>query len=225
MPATADVLKTLGIWRSRGCRAGLQYHAKSMSIPVRITRSQRRPTTRNTNQYITSAVNATAVKHPRKQGKRCLTRIPANSVVPCTAHSCSTTNSANVSSLSSCLINIRSLKRKALLLHEFICDNAFDLVFITETWSYADESDLPFVLQAVPDGYNFIQCPRKDNTGYGGVAVIFKDCLCVKRYDSYSFQAVEVLVIHIKFLVNICCLHCLTGLRHLRRIISATVGF
>ena len=81
MSATADMLKTLGIWRSRGCRAGLQYHAKSMSIPVRITCSQRRPTTRNTNQNITSVLNATAVKYPRKQGKRCLTRSPANSVL------------------------------------------------------------------------------------------------------------------------------------------------
>ena len=56
MPATADVLKTLGIWRSRGCRAGLQYHAKSMfrSIPVRVTAKHSSRTVVSTKQLSNS---------------------------------------------------------------------------------------------------------------------------------------------------------------------------
>ena len=36
-PTTMALLKTLGIWRSRGTRAGSKFKSKSNSIPVRIT--------------------------------------------------------------------------------------------------------------------------------------------------------------------------------------------
>ena len=110
------------------------------------------------------------------------------------------TNMAAVSSVSSCLLNIRSMKNKLLNLHEFICDNSFDFVFLTETWAYADESDLTFIMQAIPPNYKFIQYPRQDNSGHGGVGVIFKDSYSVTRCESFEFKSFEHMVIRFELL-------------------------
>ena len=50
-------------------------------------------------------------------------------------------------------------------------------------------------LQAIPENYKLVECPRKDNSGYGGVGIIFKDSLSVSRCQCLNFQSIEHLII------------------------------
>ena len=54
-------------------------------------------------------------------------------------------------------------------IHEFITDNEFDVLFMTETWLY-DQGDEAYITDMTPDGYqfhSFPRCGRRD----GGIAL------------------------------------------------------
>ena len=68
---------------------------------------------------------------------------------------------------------------------------------IAKTWAYADESDMSLLLQAIPENYKLVRCPRRDNSGYGGVEIIFKDSLSVSRCQCLNFQSIEHLIIRV----------------------------
>ena len=89
-------------------------------------------------------------------------------------------------------INVQSCRNKTVQIHEFITDNEFDVLFMTETWLY-DQGDEAYTTDMTPDGYQFHSFPRCGRRG-GGIALVSKCSLksiSVKRLNYQSFEAVE----------------------------------
>ena len=57
-------------------------------------------------------------------------------------------------------------------IHEFITDNEFDVLFMTETWLY-DQGDEAYITDMTPDGYQIYSFPRCGWRG-GGIALVSK---------------------------------------------------
>ena len=55
--------------------------------------------------------------------------------------------------------NVQSCRNKTLQIHDFITDDEFDVLFMTETWLY-DQSDETYITGMTPDGYQFHSFPR-----------------------------------------------------------------
>ena len=89
-------------------------------------------------------------------------------------------------------INVQSCRNKTVQIHEFITDNEFDVLFMTETWLY-DQGDEVYITDMTPDGYQIYSFPRCGRRG-GGIALVSK-CLLksisVKQLNYQSFEAVE----------------------------------
>ena len=69
-------------------------------------------------------------------------------------------------------INIQSCRNKTVQIHEFITDNDFDVLFMTETW-LCDQGDEAHITDMTPDGYQFHSFPRCGRRG-GGIALVSK---------------------------------------------------
>ena len=80
---------------------------------------------------------------------------------------------------------------------EFITDNEFDVLFMTETWLY-DQGDEAYITDMTPDGYQIYSFPRCGSRG-GGIALVSKCSLksiSVKQLNYQSFEAVEAKLFH-----------------------------
>ena len=103
-------------------------------------------------------------------------------------------NSSSLShSLDFYLWNVRSVKNKALSLKDYTFEH--DLVFLalTETWLHSGESDSFFVGELCPKGYIFHHTPRENSRG-GGVGILVKKSLRVKKLCSANFSSFENVV-------------------------------
>ena len=93
--------------------------------------------------------------------------------------------------------NARSVVNKIHLIYSFLLNNsnAFDLIFITETWLTSNILDS----MICPAGYNILRHDRFGARG-GGVLVIYKSCLMVNKFvpsnheidDSQCFEYVTI---------------------------------
>ena len=90
--------------------------------------------------------------------------------------------------LSLCLLNARSVKNKTADLCDYICDCKADLVAITETWLTTDDAAVRAEL--CPVGYKISDRPRTGRRG-GGVALIYRDSLSVRRIDAGGKESFE----------------------------------
>ena len=103
-------------------------------------------------------------------------------------------NSSSLSqSLNFGLWNVRSVKNKALSPKDYTFEH--DLVFLalTETWLHSGESDSFFVGELCPKGYIFHHTPRENSRG-GGVVILVKKSLRVKKLCSANFSSFENVV-------------------------------
>ncbi len=75
------------------------------------------------------------------------------------------------STLSSALVNARSVVNKTFILHDFLLFHNLDILFITETWLTA--GDLSPISEIVSSDYCYFSSPRTLGRG-GGTAVVFK---------------------------------------------------
>ena len=93
------------------------------------------------------------------------------------------------------LLDVRSIRKKTLLLRDYIVEHDIDLLAITETWLTDDSSDEFYCCGICPEGYKIEQLPRNYADG-GGVALVYRRCFKVKK---------NVQTIHRSFeLINIC---------------------
>ena len=90
--------------------------------------------------------------------------------------------------LSLCLLNACSVKNKTADLFDYICDCKTDLVAITETWLTTDDAAVRAEL--CPVGYRISDRPRTGRRG-GGVALIYRDSLSVRRLDAGEKESFE----------------------------------
>ena len=93
-------------------------------------------------------------------------------------------------------------------IHEFITDNEFDVLFMTETWLY-DQGDEAYITDMTPDGYQIYSFPRCGRRG-GGIALVSKCSLksiSVKQLNYQSFEAVEAKLFHRGKSMSFVCLY------------------
>nr|XP_054750855.1 uncharacterized protein LOC129256716 [Lytechinus pictus] len=88
-----------------------------------------------------------------------------------------------------CTLNARSVRNKATDIVEFITDNNFDIVALTETW-LKDYDDV-IIGNCTPEGYTFNHTIRQGKGG-GGVGLLYKSALSVKSEAVPHFKSFEV---------------------------------
>ena len=99
-------------------------------------------------------------------------------------------NHQSVPQISLCVLNARSVRGKKLERAAYICDyvveNQFDCVGITETWLSSEDADNVTTLSSlIPRNYKMAHFPRQGSTG-GGVAFMHKEHYKVKVDKSYK---------------------------------------
>ncbi len=93
------------------------------------------------------------------------------------------------------VINCRSVRNKTAYLNDFILDNKFDCVALTETWLSSEDSSNNITLSAlIPSTYKIFHVPRLDAKG-GGVAFIYRDHYKVKMDSSFSAASFESMTV------------------------------
>ena len=88
-----------------------------------------------------------------------------------------------------CLLNIHSIKNKTLEFKEFVTDNDFDIIALTETWLKSDDDF--FLNDMCPENYSVKHIPRITNTWGGGVAIVYKSCLNIKITEQFKYNSFE----------------------------------
>jgi len=111
---------------------------------------------------------------------------------------CNPGPSASPSSSSSSmgLLNARSARHKAPLIHDVIADNHLDLLLLTETWIPSDAPDA-VKLDVAPPGYSVVHRPRGSSTEQrgGGLAVIHRECVRATPVDVGDYSEFESLTV------------------------------
>ena len=100
------------------------------------------------------------------------------------------------SKLNMALVNIQSLKPKLdMLIHHMQVSNT-DMVFVTETWTEdGNKSELQYIQANINTaGYKMLIQSRKNWRG-GGIAIIYKSHLQVKKLTFNNYTSFESLTI------------------------------
>ena len=87
-------------------------------------------------------------------------------------------------------MNARSLRNKSTIFQDFVHDNKFDIVAVTETW--LTSSDDAVVSDLTPPGFKFLHHPRISGRG-GGVGLLYRDNLSVVINKSNQYPSFESL--------------------------------
>ena len=92
------------------------------------------------------------------------------------------------------VLNVRSARHKAALIHDVIHDNRLDVLCLTETWIPADAPDA-IKLDCAPPGYAVLHRHRGSSTDRrgGGVALIHRDSIKATSVDVGDFTEFESL--------------------------------
>ena len=88
------------------------------------------------------------------------------------------------------VLNTQSLKNKAAIFIDFICEYQPDLLAATETWFIDGESASK--TQCTPGGYRFFDHSRSGRRG-GGTGLLFKNNLMVTKVTGGEHQSFEYL--------------------------------
>ena len=104
-------------------------------------------------------------------------------------------------SLDLCLLNARSVRNKTLAISDFTTDLNIDIMALTETWLNSD--DEAFITEICPEGFKFIHAPRNNNKRGGGVGLLFKNNLQMKKKLCDSFSSFECMNILLLNLINV----------------------
>ena len=89
-----------------------------------------------------------------------------------------------------CLLNVISVKNKAMIMKDYVVDNDIDIMALAETWLRPGNTDDVEVGYLCPTGYRFLHVPRSHSRG-GGVGVLFKDNLNINSSMCDTFQSFE----------------------------------
>ena len=92
------------------------------------------------------------------------------------------------------VLNVRSARNKAEELNNFITDNSYDLVFLTETWLY-DLGDEAIIKQLTPPNFHLYSSPRLTGRG-GGICVLHRNNIKTKiKINSFTtFESINVTI-------------------------------
>jgi hypothetical protein len=90
-----------------------------------------------------------------------------------------------------CLVNARSIVNKIKSFNELIIDAQPDILAITETWLTPTNGDHDLT-SCCPPGFLAVHHPRTSRWG-GGVAIIFKSTISVRRHSHSTFNSFELI--------------------------------
>ena len=90
--------------------------------------------------------------------------------------------------MSLCLLNAQSVRNKTADFVDYLCENKYDLVAITENWLQRRDNAVRGEL--LPTGYQLINHPRSGRGG-GGIGLLFRDCLRVNTVRSAEKEAID----------------------------------
>jgi len=115
---------------------------------------------------------------------------PTSVVPPCDVSHRSPTSQHTINAG---VLNVRSARRKAALIHDVIHDNRLDVLCLTETWIPADAPDA-IKLDCAPPGYAALHRHRSLSTDRrGGVALIDRDSIKATSVDVGDYTEFESL--------------------------------
>ena len=98
-------------------------------------------------------------------------------------------------------MNVRSIRKKTLLLRDYIVEHDIDLLAIIETWLTEDSLHEFYCRGICPEGYKIEQLPRNYADG-GGVALVYRRCFKVKKDVQTTHRSFELINIHIASAYN-----------------------
>ena len=98
--------------------------------------------------------------------------------------------------LSVILQNMRSVRNKAVAMHEQIVDCNVDIALLTETW--LKETDSSVINDLTPPGYSYLGMIRVAKAG-GGIGILHKDEIIIKVRQSPTMSTFEHLVLQSKY--------------------------
>ena len=90
-----------------------------------------------------------------------------------------------------CLLNTRSVNRKELSIKDYVSENDIDILAITETSLQEKNNDFS-IAETCPKGYQFHHVRRKNTRG-GGVGLLLKKHIKVKKQSQKEFSSFEYL--------------------------------
>ena len=97
--------------------------------------------------------------------------------------------------LKMCSVNCRSVRNKADYLNDFITENDYDCVAITESWLSSTEEENEVTISAlVPSSYKLLHVPRQEGRG-GGVAFICKNHYKTKLENGFTARSFESMTV------------------------------
>ena len=91
--------------------------------------------------------------------------------------------------------NAWSLKNKAIDVTEFLKSHLCDICFITEAWLKVKDTSVSAEIRDL--GYELILQPRRGKRG-GGVCVIHKNGIDIKKCNVHTYKTFELLEVTIK---------------------------
>ena len=97
------------------------------------------------------------------------------------------------------LLNVRSLKNKACILHDHVVENNIDILGLTETWIKPYDSAV--CANLTPNRYSFKNIHRPNQKG-GGVGLLYKSNLDVKIHPENKLASFEHLLATFKTKAN-----------------------
>ena len=97
-----------------------------------------------------------------------------------------------------CLLNMRSVREKGLIVKDFPVENDLDALILAETWLRPGNVDAVAVGTLCPTGYRFIHGPRISNTSGGGIGFLFKETLDVNSNVCDNFETFEIMHVRLK---------------------------
>ncbi|XP_071965651.1 uncharacterized protein [Antedon mediterranea] len=96
-----------------------------------------------------------------------------------------------------CSINTRSVRNKTTEFVDFVIEHNLDVVALSETWLKPEDTSV--IGNITPNGYSLKHAPRAGTKRGGGVALLYKESIAVKCYDTgllpKSFELLNVEIV------------------------------
>ena len=176
-----QTLKHLGILKTRRVRGGKRVKAKEYKIRVVYN-----------HRNLCGSVSPAPINYLSSSERSNLTHIQITTIE----------SSMPRRPLDFCLLNVRSIRNKALLIKDYVVEHNLEILAITETWLKSGDQDTYYAKEICPTGYDFHHIPRADANG-GGVGLLVKKTLQIRKQNLEKFKSFEYMDVLVKY-ANTC---------------------
>ena len=89
-------------------------------------------------------------------------------------------------------INTQSALHKVLTIKDYILEHDLDILYIAESW-FNEKGDEVNIGNMIPEGYSFKQTPRVETNRRGGIVVIYKKHIQLKKEIQPTVTSMEIM--------------------------------